>query len=734
VQAVLAAEDERFYHHPGVDWQAIIRAAIELVKTGEKRQGGSTITMQVARNFFLTREKTYLRKLNEILLALKIERELSKDAILELYLNKIYLGHRAYGVGAAAQVYYGRKLDELTLPQIAMIAGLPKAPSALNPVTDASRALQRRNYVLGRMYTLGQLSEQEFKGALATPVTARLHGLAIAVSAPYVAEMVRGYMTERYGEAAYTAGYRVITTVSEHLQSAANRALRGAVLEYDRRHGYRGPEHHNGLNEAGDKGSWLRLLEGTRPIGGLVPGLVVEVGQQSIDVFAQALGRITIGWEGLAWARAYVDENRRGPEPKSAAEIVQVGDVIRVQRNAGGTWRLAQVPEVEGALVALSPNDGAVLALSGGFAFVKSKFNRVTQGYRQPGSNFKPFIYSAALESGFTAASLINDAPVVIAEPGQAVWRPENYTGKFYGPTRLRDALTFSRNVVSVRLLRSMGIAQAIDHITRFGFDPRRLPRTLSLALGSASVSPLQLAGGYAVLANGGYRVRPYFIDRIEAAEGSVVMQHNPAMVCHRCERLEGADHDPLPESVAPQQGLSSSDLSTPVTRYAKRTISARNAWLMTSMMRDVIRRGTGKRARALQRADLAGKTGTTNAHKDTWFSGFNSSLVATTWVGFDDNRSLGKWETGASAALPMWVEFMKTALEGVPESTLPQPAGLVTVRIDPDTGLLANTADPKAMFESFYAEQVPTRFADTRSVNGDSSLSDENNPPEQLF
>ena len=537
VKAVLAAEDERFYQHPGVDWQGLTRAVVHLVRTGEKGPGGSTITMQVARNFFLGREKTYVRKINEILLALKIEEELSKDDILELYLNKIFLGHRAYGVEAAALVYYGARLDELSVAQIAMIAGLPKAPSRFNPIVNPDRAKTRRDYVLGRMRELEAIGEEEYLIAVATPVTARLHGLSVEVEAPYVAEMVRTFVEDRLGEEAYTAGFRVYTTIDSRLQEAANLALRKNLLAYDQRHGFRGPEFHVDLDTPDV--NLDAVLADIPSTAGLLPAVVVEVEDKLVTAYAKIFGEIQVPWEGIEWARAYIDENRRGPELESAGDVVERGDVVRVQLEEDG-WRMVQVPAVEGALVSLSPEDGALHALSGGYDFYRSKFNRAVQAERQPGSSFKPFIYSAAVEFGYTAASIINDAPVVFDDPGlEAVWRPENYSGKFFGPTRLRVALFKSRNLVSIRLLRAVGIEFAVGYLKRFGLDVDRIPHDLSLALGSGSVTPLEMATGYAVLANGGFRVTPYFVDRIEASDGTLWYAADPERVCGDCDEDE---------------------------------------------------------------------------------------------------------------------------------------------------------------------------------------------------
>jgi penicillin-binding protein 1A len=688
--------------------------------------------MQVARNFFLGREKTYVRKINEILLALKIEEELSKDDILELYLNKIFLGHRAYGVEAAALVYYGARLDELSVAQIAMIAGLPKAPSRFNPIVNPDRAKTRRDYVLGRMRELEAIPDDEYLVAVATPVTARLHGLSVEVEAPYVAEMVRTFVEDRLGKEAYTAGFRVYTTIDSRLQEAANQALRKNLLAYDQRHGFRAPEFHVDL-DAPETGL-NAVLADIPSTAGLLPAVVVEVEDKMVTAYAKIFGEIQIPWQSLEWARAYIDENRRGPELTSAHDVVERGDVVRVQLEEDG-WRMVQVPAVEGALVALDPEDGAVQSLSGGFDFYRSKFNRAVQAERQPGSSFKPFIYSAAVEHGYTAASIINDAPVVFDDPGlEAVWRPENYSGKFFGPTRLRVALFKSRNLVSIRLLRAIGIDYAVEYLERFGLDAERIPHDLSLALGSGSVTPMEMASGYAVLANGGFRVTPYFVDRIEASDGSLWYEADPVRVCRVCKDDENVEFeiasDPeLDEIVFADDGWDE-EVNAP------RVLSPQNVWIMNSLMRDVIKRGTGRRALRLKRGDLAGKTGTTNDQQDAWFSGFNQKLVTTTWVGFDQLGPLGRRETGAGAALPMWIDFMRVALDGVPEEDLSQPDGLVTVRIDPDSGLRASASQPGAVFETFRSENVPRQGLVETATSPGSTVTTTPEPgvTEQLF
>ncbi len=721
IKAFLAAEDDRFYEHPGVDWQGILRAVINLIKTGERSVGGSTITMQVARNFFLSREKSYLRKINEIFLAFKIESELDKNEILELYLNKIYLGQRAYGIAAAAQVYYGSDINDLELPQMALIAGLPKAPSTTNPVSAPAKARARRDYVLRRMLDQRYITRAEYEQAIAAPITASLHSPDIQVEAPYIAEMVRKFLTEKYGEEAYSNGYRVFTTIRDKNQIAANHALRLALLEYDQRHGYRGAEYHHDLSVNTEEEDWKRLLSAYPSIGDLFPALVVEIREQSISAYITGIGIIDIEWAGLQWARKYITENRRGGRPKTAEEIVQTGDIIRIIEDEEGQWRLSQIPAVEGALVSLDPDNGATLALVGGFDFQRSKFNRVTQAYRQPGSNFKPFIYSAALENGYTAASLINDAPIVFDDPGiEDIWRPENYSGKAFGPTRVREALIRSRNLVSIRLLHAIGIPAALEHIAKFGFDTDKLPANLSLALGSGAVTPWQLASAYSILANGGYKIEPYFIDRIETYNNEIIFQAEPLVVCRNCDKQrqqnelgatgESSSSAPVntTHEVVYEQSAVDNE-AAPQSRYAPQVIKPQNIWIMQSMMRDVIQYGTGRKARVLQRSDLAGKTGTTNDQRDAWFSGFNPSLVAVSWVGFDKFQPLGNIETGARAALPMWIRYMKVALEDLPETKQDPPTGLLNIRINKKTGLPTNSNDPDAFFEIFRIEHAPT-------------------------
>ncbi len=724
--AITAAEDNRFYKHPGVDWVGLTRAFIELLRTGEKRQGGSTITMQVARNFFLTREKTYLRKLTEILLAIQIERELDKEQVLELYINKIFLGQRAYGFAAAAQVYYGKELEQLSLAELAMLAGLPKAPSLYNPVRDPVQAKARRSYVLSRMVADGHISQEEFRLADSSPVTASLHRRQIEVDSGYAAEMARNWAFERFGKEAYTRGYRVETSIDMRLQGAANRALRAHLLAYEKRHDYRGPEKRFGPET--DLSSALESLVTVPEIGGLVPAVVTAVQPETLELVLPDGGAVFLDSTELAWSGAYW-------EKQGAGEYFDVGDLLRLQRSETGNWLLAQLPEVEGALVALDASSGQIVAIAGGFDFKKSHFNRVVQAQRQPGSNFKPFLYTAALAHGFGPASVINDAPLVFEDDTrQGGWRPKNYSGRFFGPTRLRVALMKSRNLVSVRLLDAIGIERARDYFLRFGFDKENLPADLSLALGSGVMTPLELVSGYAVLANGGYRVQSYLVTRVTDQWGEVVWQadfpkaahpagvgNSPLEQQHPQEFNLGSEEPPLDNMVEPALDTAGLDFRQVLDGRASLAESSREEnsglapkvlpdaelYLINSMLRDVIRSGTGRKALRLGRGDLAGKTGTTNSQQDAWFSGFAGGVVTTAWVGFDRPRSLGRFETGARAALPIWIDFMQEALVNRREWPLVQPPDIVSARIDPKTGRLAGAQAEDAIFEFFTRVQL---------------------------
>ncbi len=680
INAFVAAEDAAFFSHPGIDPVSLLRAAFRLVVTGQRQQGGSTITMQVARNFYLSRDKTYLRKLYEIFLAWRIERQFTKQDILALYLNKIYLGQRAYGVGAAAYAYYGRPLEQLNLAQIAMLAGLPKAPSRYNPLVNPERALIRRNYVLRQMLSLDMISRGAYDQALAAPVSARPYRSPVQVEAPYVAEMVRAELFEQYGEAVYTGGYEVYTTLQARDQTAANQALRNTLDAYSQRHGYRGAEAHYDISAETTDPDALLMQHPT--VAALRPGIVTAVGKKTAEVYLGQAETITLTWAGMRWAKKYISPDQVGVGPKRADTILKPGDLIRVRQvtatSGQTTWQLAQVPKLLGALVSVRPADGAILALTGGYDYYTQKFNSVTQAWRQPGSGLKAFVYSAALEHGYTPASILHDAPVVSRDRGlEDLWRPENYSGRLYGPTRLRAALTHSRNLVSIRLLRDIGVPEMVRHIRRFGFSKDKLADNLSLALGNASVTPLQMAAGYAVLANGGYRVTPYIINRIHQ-NGQLIYQATPATNCTVC------DHP------------------------APRVISAQNQYLMYSMMRDVIRFGTAKAARKLKRHDLAGKTGTTNDQRDAWFSGFNQAVSASVWVGFDNNQKLGQGEVGGRVALPAWMDYMVIALQDVEDRVPEMPPGIVRTRIDPATGLRVPPDTPNAITEVFRQRNLP--------------------------
>ncbi len=707
-QAFIAAEDDRFFEHSGFDYQGILRSALVNVVPGSNLQGASTITMQTARNLFLTQDRTWRRKLQEVFLTYRIEREFSKEQILGLYLNVINFGKRAYGVAAAAELYFGKTLDQLTLAEAATLARVPQAPSRYNPINNPQAAAQRRGYVLRRMRELGFIDAGTAERAAAEVVTARIHSPAYEVEAPYVAEMARLELVRRFGNAAQAEGYRVYTTVDTRLQAAANRALRLGLVEYDRRHGWRGAQGRLALQGAEDEASLGASLDEFPVIGPLAPAAVLSVGPRSARLFVKGAGFRTLDWAGMSWARRQRGEGL-GPAPKSADEIVARGDVVYVVAG-DGTAQLVQVPEAEAALVALDPQDGAVAALVGGFDYFDKglgKFNRVTQARRQPGSAFKPFLYSAALDHGFTASSVIMDAPFVVDGPDmEQAWRPENSSGEFYGPTRLREALVKSRNLVSIRLLQGVGLQPAMQHAERFGFARKSLPANLTLALGTMPATPLEVATGYAVFANGGFRVTPYFIDRIEDPAGKVVFRAEPRVAAPECEpRVDEAP----PAEPPPQPAAVGPDCTLPKERLAERAISAENAWLIDSMMGEVITRGTGQRALALGRRDLAGKTGTTNDAKDTWFNGYNPRLVASVWVGFDQERSLGEREEGSRTAVPIWVYFMREALRGVPEIRRPMPGGLVQVRISPSSGGIAGIDDPDAIFETFMADRLPS-------------------------
>ena len=666
--AILAAEDERFYQHTGVDYLGVARAAYANLVQGGRRQGASTITMQVARNFFLTSEKTLTRKLYEALLAFKIENNLTKDQILELYINQIYLGQRAYGFSAAAQVYFGKSLDRLTLAEAAVLAGLPKAPSAYNPVANPQRARQRQQYVLRRMKELGHISEVQYAEALQAPLQVRRTPEDYAgVRAEHLAEMVRQALYDQYGEEAYSRGFRVYTTIRRAEQEAAYSALRKGLLEYDRRQGYRGPEAYVALKDEATEEDYEVALAEHADADDLRVALVLSANAREVRAVLKSGELVAITGEGLRFAARALDEKTAAPRR------IRRGAIVRVQRDERRVWHIAQLPEAEGAFVALDPHDGAIRALVGGFDFQRNKFNHVVQAWRQPGSAFKPFIYSAALEKGYTPATVVPDEPVVVEAEvtGSQRWEPKNYDGKFEGPMHLRTALAKSKNMVSIRILQDITPKYAQDYVQRFGFDADKHPPYLTLALGAGAVTPLQMARAYAVFANGGYLVQPYFIQKIVDDRGNTIGAARPQ---------------------------TAGDASL-------RVLDARNAFIMDSMMQDVTRYGTAAAAARLGRRDLAGKTGTTNDFVDAWFCGYHPALVGVAWVGFDQPKSLGRNQTGGRVALPIWIEFMGRALKGVPEAPRSIPEGVVAARADPDP---VAPAEAKTTVEFFYREFLP--------------------------
>jgi penicillin-binding protein 1A len=745
VQAVLAAEDDRFFEHPGFDYQGYLRAGLNfLLSGGDRSQGGSTITIQVARTFFLSREKTFVRKFKELILATRIEREFSKTEILELYLNTTFFGQHAYGVVAAAQIFFDKGLGELTVAEMAIIAGIPQGPSILNPYSNPGAAAGRRNYVLRRMRELNFISETSYREALETPVESARYGPQLALASPYVAEMVRAELIRRLGPAVYEAGLKVTTTIDSRLQRKAQEALRGGLLDYDERHGYRGPlaqvdlaEILPGADESADE-QWKAVLGDYAKISGFVTGLVISVTEITPDhepviavesfaaeitdeellvepppikdraqVYFAEWGLVPIELDAVVWAAPFITDDLVAPAPTTVGDALEPGYVARFRVLEDGSLRLAQVPQVQGAIVSLDPLDGAVTALVGGFDFYLSNFNRATQSQRQPGSSFKPFVYSAALENGFTAATIINDAPIVEASSElETEWRPGNYSGSFSGPTRLREALVRSLNLVSVRVIRRSGIGPTVRHLRAFGFDDTALPANATLALGAGGVAPLDLVDGYATFANGGYKVDAYLIERIEDADGDVLYDARPSLACLDCAAAD------LETPAAPALIDSPIDLY-PKQHTAQRIISAQNAYLINDMMQDVVRRGTGRAVyAALGREDVSGKTGTTNDRRDAWFAGFNGDLVTATWVGFDQERSLGRYEQGALTALPMWLDFMTEALAGLSEHAMEPPPGIIDVRINPESGLVAAT-NQGSVFEKFRIGHVPEREPD---------------------
>ena len=705
-QAILSAEDSNFYDHSGVDWLAALRTAYTNATSGQ-RAGASTITMQVARNFFLTRERAgvagYLRKANEVALTFKIERELTKDQILELYINQIFLGQRSFGFAAASRAYYGKPLAEVTVAEAAMLAGLPKAPSSFNPFVNPKRAELRQQYVLRRMHELGYLDDAEYKSAQAAPSTLR-QSSGPTVHSEYLNEMARQFVFDLVGESAYTRGLTVITTIKARDQEAGYQALRRGVLEYERRQAFRGPEGYIDLPAVGKDSKEAKdaLAEAVDSAfaqypdsDDLLTAVVLEANSKRVIITRGEGETFTLEGESIRFAKSALADNA------PSGDRLRRGAVLRITQDDKGVFRIAQMPQVEAALVAIDPRDGAVRSLVGGFDFSKNQYNHVTQASRQPGSSFKPFIYSAALEKGITPTTVINDAPLFFSagQTGGEEWEPKNYDGKFDGPMRVRSALAKSKNMVSIRILRSIGPGYAQDYISKFGFDPKQHPAYLTLALGAGQTNPLQMAGAYSVFANGGYRIKPHFIKKIVDARGQIMFEETPV--------IAGKD--------------------------AEQAIDPRNAFIMTTLLRDVVRAGTATKAMALGRGDLAGKTGTTNDSHDAWFAGFNASLVGIAWVGYDQPRSLGERETGGGVALPIWINYMKTALKGVPEIPLKPPSGVVSATVGGDTEG-AGLSNSNAVSDWFYSEFPPRRFVDPLTGNEGTRSKQDEEVRQQLF
>jgi penicillin-binding protein 1A len=761
VSAVLDTEDKRFYEHSGVDLITLTTAAVELLANrGEITRGGSTITMQLPRNLgTFSLDQLFIRKFKEILLALKIERELTKDEILELYINAVPFGKRAYGAQAAAYTYYGRPLAELELAELAMLAGIPQAPTAGNPVNDPNRAINRRNLVLSRMLEQRSITREQFDQAVAAPNTARLHERELDVPAPYPAEWVRSQLLARLPDL-YTGGYEVVTTLQAELQRAAHTAVRRGLFSYDRRHGYRGPE----ANHAGaDHQTMIDILAATPVYRELQPAIVLEVGDDAALALLWNGSEVSLDTEALAWARPYLTVDSRGPAPSRPADVLAVGDLIRVRdeilpqedgvdpdQAPRRRWLLTQVPEIQGSLVSLDNRTGAVRAMVGGLDFALNQYNHAMQAARQPGSGFKPFVYAAALDRGITPSSIFMDAPLVFEDRNlESAYRPENDDGRYRGPTRLREALYRSINLVSIRVLLEVGAANVIDFSKRFGFDTGTFPRDTQLAVGGGTmaITPLQMAVAYATFANGGYRLEPHIIDEVVDLQGNRVLKANHPVVCEDCatppdtpavadlsaepatldDLLASLDDDATdapPGAPMPPAGADAGQ-EQPIIA-AERVLDERVAYIMHSMLQDVVRRGTAVRARALERTDLAGKTGTTNDAADTWFTGYNADLTTSVWVGFPSHQPLGAREYASTTPLPIWIEFMEVALADHPQRALPQPAGVVTVRIDPASGETAAAGDPDAIFEYFLAEHTPPparsagRGSDAGGARGD--------------
>lgn len=738
IEALIATEDSRFYDHPGIDPIGITRAAIVVAMSGSAKQGASTITQQLARNFFLSNEKKIMRKIKEIFIAIHIEQLLTKQEIMELYVNKIFLGYRSYGFGAAARVYFGKELQELTLSEVATLAGMPKAPSTLNPIYSLRRATERRNVVLKRMLEEKYITQQEYDQAKEEEITSRYHGAEIEVSAPYVAELARAWMVSRYGEDAYTSGMNIYTTVDSKLQEAANRSAVNNLLGYDERHGYRGAE--KVLWKADDtpfaQEQIEKALDDMPGYGELIPAVVTQVNQKDATVWVKREGKQTIDWDGIKWARKFLSDTRQGSAPKKASDVLTVGEMVWVRQikandEEAEKWHLSQVPSANTAFIAMNPENGAVISLVGGFNFEHNKFNRATQSVRQVGSSIKPFIYAAGIDSGLTLASLINDAPINQWDESQGTaWRPKNSPPTYIGPTRLRIGLAQSKNVMAVRVLREVGLEETRQYLTRFGFNLDGLPHSETIALGAGSLTPMKVAQGYSVFANGGYYVEPFYISKVESPYGDVEFEAKPKTIC----KTDCPDPVNFTENEFQEEDV---DVNEKESSYAPQVISSQTAFLVREMMYSNIWgggdwrsgsgwNGTGWRARALKRRDIGGKTGTTNDSKDAWYAGYGPGVVAISWVGFDaHNRTLGRTrynsnlgkqqitggEAGAKTAQPTWIDFMSSALNGVEEKRKQVPSDIVRVRIDRESGLLTKKTDGSSMVEYFKEGTQPTEY-----------------------
>lgn len=702
--AFIAIEDARFYKHKGVDFRGIARAVVSVLKSGRVSQGASTITMQVARNFYLSNERSLDRKLREALLALKIEDKLSKEEILELYLNKIFLGKRAYGVGSAAEIYYGKTVEELTLAQSAMIAGLPKAPSRYNPVINPVRAKERRDYILKRMFELNYISSDAYQSALKEALSAEIHHVETQTYAPYMAEMARTDAIKRFGEAnIYKLGLKIYTTLDSDAQHNAITTLRKHLIKYTKRHGYRGPEDQIALSEFNTSRKKQEKLKSYKVYADLFPAVVTKTGKKeaSLEVLEQS-APVKLNLKQLKWARRYINENRRGKTPKQVDQVLKVGDIVRLEKGPKGKWQLSQLPKVTGALVSMNPKDGAIESIAGGFDFKYSKFNRAIQAKRQPGSSFKPFVYAAALAKGYSPATTVKNEPI---ELENSTWKPENYGHNYSGPMRLRVALAKSTNLVSIRLLQQIGLGHAVEYAKQFGFTKEALPLDLTLSLGTGSVTPLQMATAYSSFANGGYKINSHFIRKIEDRKGNIIFQADPVTACLSCDPILGNRNRNNTKNKKNNENSQNPIVNHP----AKRIMAPHVHYQISSMLQSVAQSGTGARSNTLGRRDLAGKTGTTDDQKDAWFCGYSPDLVTVVWIGFDQIKPLGKRETAAGAALPVWIDYMKTALKGIKEKRLVPPRGMISVELDAETGMPPNAYTVSTVKELLVHSQIPT-------------------------